>query len=354
MNQILHSKPWITDTDVLAVTEVLRSGMLAQGEITKKFERTFSSWIGAYDGVATGRGAAALVLALSALAVGDGDEVVFPTYVCTSVLESVLKTGAPPVLCDVGPNWVVTSENMADCITSNTKALIVPHMYGIFADVHSFQKFGIPIIEDCAQAIDYKDSRKIIGDIAIFSFHPTKCLTTGEGGMAVSANPGLVDRMRSIRNGTMNTKMSPLFSPMSDIAASLGLSQLSRYHDVLDRRKEFADKYILAFSKIIPYSIQPNAYKKSMFFRFPIRIKGGLDFYEEPFVQKNICVRRGVDSLLHRLMNIPDEKFNMAVTLFQTTVLFPIYPAMTTEEHARCIGSATEIFLMHQNYSIPD
>ncbi len=349
MKPISHSKPWIVEADIEAVTGVLITGMIAQGKSTQEFEYAFGSWVGVEDGgVSVGSGAAALVLALSALGVGVGDEVVLTTYLCPSVLEAILTTGATPVLCDVGPNWVVTAENMASCITPNTKALIVAHMYGIFADVESFRQFGIPIVEDCAQAVDYKGKRNINGDIAMFSFHPTKCFTTGEGGMAVSANSNLVAMMRSIRDGFKNASGGRLFSPMSDISASLGLSQLSRYHKMLDRRNDLALKYKSALEKVIPDSLQYAPFENSMFFRFPVKIPGGLGVYKEGFAQKDICVRRGVDRLLHRLMGAPDDNFRESVRLFEMTVSLPIYPALTNEEHSYCAESATGIFSTHQ------
>lgn len=345
MKSILHSKPWIIESDISAVLNVLNSGMLAQGNRTQEFELLVSRWVGVENsGVAVSSGAAALVLALSALNIGAGDEVIIPTYVCSTVLEAVLTSCATPILCDVGDNWVVTPDNVVGCITANTKAIIVPHMYGIFADVESFRKFGIPIIEDCAQAIDYKGKRKIYGDIAIFSFNTVKCLTTGEGGMAVSADPDLVAVMRAKRDGSTKADMSRLFSPMSDISASLGISQFFRYHKVLDRRKILALKYRLALEKIIPDSLQYMESEKSMFYRFPLKIDGGLDTYKDLFSEKNICIRRGVDKLLHRLVCMDDEKFMMSVELFNTTISLPIYPALTDEEHSYCVSSAVEIF----------
>jgi UDP-4-amino-4-deoxy-L-arabinose-oxoglutarate aminotransferase len=347
MNLIPHSKPWITGADVSSMVEVLDSGMIAQGEVTEEFERTMGDWVGAEQGVAVGSGAAALVLALLALGIGVDGEVVLPAYVCPTVLEAVLTTGATPVLCDVGPNWVVTADNMAKYITRNTKSLIVPHMYGIFADVESFRQFGIPIIEDCAQAVDYKGKRKVRGEIAMFSFHPTKCLTTGEGGMAVSANPDLVAVMRSIRDGTKKADSGRLFSPTSDISASLGLSQLSRYHAALDRRTDLALKYKSALEKVVPDSLQYAALENSMYFRFPIRIAGGVDAYQDLFAEKHISVRRGVDKLIHRLGNSSDSNFPMSVELYNTTISLPIYPALSDEEHSHCIESAIEILSKH-------
>jgi dTDP-4-amino-4,6-dideoxygalactose transaminase len=217
-------------------------------------------------------------------------------------------------------------------------------MYGVFADVKSFQKFGVPIIEDCAQAIDYRGRQEIFGAIAIFSFQPTKCLTTGEGGMAVSNNSDLVNAMRSTRDGQKMAKRGRFFSPLSNISAALGLAQLKRYHQALDRRKVLALGYKHALAKVIPDSLQASALDKSIYLRFPIKISGGVDSYQDLFAKKNICVRRGVDRLLHRLSNLSDDNFQTAVTLYNTTVSLPIYPALTDKEHAYCVESAVEIF----------
>src|SRR5882672_11343027 len=186
MKEILHSKPWITDADNAALADLMRSGMLAQGTKTAEFERAVSEWVGVKDsGVAVGSGAASIVLALDALGIGSGDEVVLPTYVCPKVPEAVLTTGATPVLCDMSDYWTLKPDNVEPYVSPRTKALIVPHLYGIFSDTRSFHRFGIPVIEDCAQAIGHAGKRPpSSGDIAIFSFHPTKLLTTGEGGMA--------------------------------------------------------------------------------------------------------------------------------------------------------------------------
>src|SRR6185295_3504020 len=98
-------------------------------------------------------------------------------------------------------DWVVTADDAARRRTSRTKAVIVPHMYGVFADLDSFRDLGVPLIEDYAQAIDAEGRRRLGGDVAIFSFHPTKCLTAGEGGVAVAADAATVERMRMLRDG---------------------------------------------------------------------------------------------------------------------------------------------------------
>lgn len=340
MNPIPHSKPWITDADMSAVREVLASGMLAQGEKTRQVERVFAGWIGGAGSVAVGSGSAALALAMMALEVGPGDEIILPSYVCTSVLEAVLTVGATPVLCDVGPDWLLTDENVDGCVTSHTKAIIVPHMYGRFAEIASFTRFGLPIIEDCAQAVDGKGKRSLRSTIAIFSLHPTKCLTSGEGGVAVSGDADLVGAMRSIRDGVEHADKGRLFSPLSDLSAALALSQLSRFDEMLDRRRALGERYRSALQHIFHDGVDCQ----SMYYRFPLKVPGGWEAYQEPFLKKGVHIRRGVDKLVHRFRGEADRNFKNATRLFDSTVLLPIYPAMTDAEHAVCVNAAMEIF----------
>ena len=340
MNWILHSKPWITDEDKQAVANVMASGNVGAGEITKAFEKEFAEWVGSpVSGVAVSSGTAAVYLALKTIDIKEGDEVIIPTYVCHNVAEAVISSGAIPVLSDVGPNWVIELENVAPLITKKTKAVIVPHVYGIFADVTEFKKLGLTIIEDCAQAIGDKSIDKINGDIAVFSFQPTKCLTTGEGGMLVSLNEKTCKKAMQLRDGSAESVMMKVFSPMSDINSALGLSQLQRYTEFLNKRRKIAGKYLIDVSAINQLLINYDAKASSMYFRLPIRVKGGLQKYQPLFAEKKIHIRKGVDRLLHRLMGKPDSEFPVATNLFDTTISLPIYPALTEQELERCLAS---------------
>ncbi len=334
---IPHSKPWITPADIEAVAAVLGSNMIGQGALTRGLEQRLATWVDGHDGVGVGSGSAALVLALNALEIGMGDEVILPTYVCPSVLEAVITVGAVPALCDVGDEWVITVESAARRLTPKTKAVIVPHMYGVFADIPAFRQLGIAVIEDCAQGLDRCGRRPLAADVAIFSFHPTKCLSSGEGGLAIAAESGLVMAMRELRDGIPSHIAKRLFSPLSDIAAGLALSQLNRYDDALDQRAQLAREYTVAIESKRPQCINQEAIKKSMFFRFPILLPGGIDVFASRFLDRGMLVRQGVDCLLHRLLGQPDVEFPNATRLFNTTVSLPIYPALTVAEKSRCV-----------------
>ena len=177
----------------------------------------------------------------------------------------------------------------------------------------------------------------------MFSFHATKCLTTGEGGLATSSDVGLVERMRVLRDGVDSALGERLASPMTDLQAALGLSQLSRYSEFLRRRKAIADLY---FAQLSEYAIQlPEAVRgKSVFFRFPVRVQGDFDVYRQRFEALGVQVRRGVDALLHRVMGLDKHTFPVAERLFAETVSIPIYPALKDEEVQTLIAACRAIW----------
>lgn len=343
---ITHSQPWITDADKQAVRVVLESGMIAQGRLVEQLETEVANYLGLAGGVAVASGSTALVLALKALDVKCDDEVILPTYVCKSVLESVISVGAKPVLCDIGNDWQMTQQTIASQVTSHTAAIIVVHLFGIACDTQAIKSFAIPIIEDCCQAFgaSFNDTKVgSIGTISIFSFHATKCLTTGEGGMAVSNSSTLLARMRSLRDGDQYTLERRILAPMTDLQAALGLSQLARYPQFLQRRQEIANYY---FHHLQNCSIHiPEAIRQlSIFFRFPVRVQGDFETYQQQFNQYNIHVRRGVDNLLHRLLGLDQDLFPIAERLFTETVSLPIYPALSNEEIKKVVLTCQTIW----------
>lgn len=332
---IHHSRPWITEADTIAVQQVLSSEMVAQGSITHEFEKTLADYFNVDNAIACSSGTAALSLALQALDIGSGDEVILPTYVCHSVADAIRGVGAEPVFCDIGDQWVITTENVVPYLSVKSKAIIVVHIFGIVADTLSFKRFGLPIIEDCCQAFGARRggiTAGLMGTCAIFSFQGTKCLTTGEGGAVMSADSAFLRRVKK-----MDTNLVLRF-PMSDLQAALGLNQLKRYSEFLDRRLYLADRY---FNELPNQVIQEMIAVKdhSMFFRFLLRQKNQKTFNEirDWFAEQGIAVRQGVDQLLHRNSGMSDEYFPMATQCFEETISIPIYPALTHEQQSQII-----------------
>jgi UDP-4-amino-4-deoxy-L-arabinose-oxoglutarate aminotransferase len=344
MTVIPHSRPWITEADVAALAAVLRSHQVGAGALGVELEDTFASWVSAAGGVAVSSGAAALELALRTLGCSTGDEIILPSYVCRDVLEAILNAGAKPVFCDVGPDWLVARSNVITARTPRTRALILPHLYGRFADTASMCDLGMPVIEDFAQAVAACGTVRLIGEIGIFSLHPTKCLTAGEGGMMVARTSGQVERARRWRDGCRGLVDRRQFASLSDLAAALALSQLRRYDDFLTCRNVIAKRYAEAAAHWSDVRQTPPSSPYDMRFRFTFHHPRGLTAFVGKFEQKGITVRRGVDELLHRLCGLPDSSFVQSVAHFNTTLSLPIHPELSEIDVDRVIAAADGIF----------
>lgn len=333
---ISHSKPWITEADQEAVNAVLVGGQIAPGNQVRRFEEEVAAYTGTAGGVALGSGTAAIVLALWALEIGTADEVIVPTYVCHQVADAVLAVGAIPVLCDVGTEWNMTAETVKPHLSPRTRAIIGVHIFGITADIDALLEFGLPVIEDCCQALGAPGMGR--GTMSIYSFHATKCLTTGAGGMVTASDSVWLDRLRRLQH------VHSALSPMTDLQAALGISQLGRYKAMLERRQAIAEHYFAAFPSDWTAKLK-GVRHRSMFYRFPTTA-GFSVAHVQAFEERGIMVRRGVDDLLHRRVNLPDADFPNATTHFDATLSVPIYPALTDAEVQTVIEAVQDIAKM--------
>ncbi|HIC98525.1 MAG TPA: DegT/DnrJ/EryC1/StrS family aminotransferase, partial [Pyrodictiaceae archaeon] len=190
MRQIPIARPLIEEEDINAVVEVLKSGMLAHGKEVEAFEREFAQYVGTSYGVAVVNGTMALDVALKALNIKPGDEVITTPFTFIASSNSILFQGAKPVFCDIDEKtFNLNPDEVLEKISNKTKAILVVHLYGQPADMEAFkeiaQDYNLYLIEDCAQAhgAEFKGQKVgTFGDIATFSFYPTKNMTTGEGG----------------------------------------------------------------------------------------------------------------------------------------------------------------------------
>ncbi len=332
---IAHSKPWITTADIEAVTKTLRSGMIAGGRKVSDFEDKIGGFLGIGAGVATKSGSSALALALLGLGIDRDSEVILPTYVCKEVIDAVRSVAAIPILCDTDAYGVLTADTIRPFLGKNTKAIIAVHIFGYPCDIESLQIFGVPIIEDACQSFGLKVKGKMagtLGEVGIISFHATKCLTTGEGGMLVSSDQQFLERVRSISIAQVEMK-TQFQTSLSDMQAALGLSQLSRYDDFLMHRQRIAARYDQVIQANGYGVLQPRP--KAQLFRYTFRSQIPFKSLQEYFAASGIEIRKGVDALLHRSEGIPDAKFPEAMQLHKENVSIPLYPALTEEEVTR-------------------
>ncbi|MEK6632610.1 MAG: DegT/DnrJ/EryC1/StrS family aminotransferase, partial [Nitrospirota bacterium] len=275
---IPHSRPSIDRGEIRAVTEVLRSGHLAQGAVVERFERGMAAYLGLAGGVAVNSGTMALEVALRVLGVGPGDEVILPSYVCAAPWQAVQRVRAQARLVDIEPEtFQIDADLTRAAITSRTRAIIVPHLFGLPADLTRLAQLGLPLIEDCAQTLGATEQGRSVGSVGVLtvcSFYANKLLCAGEGGMVLSDDPVLLARARALREYDGAPSLNPQATnlKMTDLQAAIGLAQLNRLPELLERRVSLARSYreaLAGSSAILP--VVP-AGRSHVYYRFVVRL----------------------------------------------------------------------------------
>lgn len=329
---IPHSKPYINNLTIRAVQEQVESGLLARGEKTLEFCKELKNYTKLPYLQVTSSGTSALFIALTSLGVSKGSEVILPTYVCQSVSDAIIMAGGTPVFSDISQFWVLDDSNIEQLITPRTKAIIVVHTFGILANIASFKKFGLPIIEDACQCFINEISNKKLGidsDFIFYSFHATKCISTAEGGAVACVNLKYKDRFM------YSCEKYMMFLNFTDIQAAMGIAQLNSYYQMIDRRKEIAAYY---FTNIDPNLIKNfGLVEDCMYFRFILTIDRPFDFFFQFMKDGGVIVRKGVDALLHRQHVTDSKAFENADSIYERSVSIPIYPALEDFEVERIV-----------------
>lgn len=280
------AKPLIGKEEEKAVIDVLRSGKLVQGEKVKEFEDKFAKYCGTKHAIATDNGTSALIVALSMVGIGPGDEVITTPFTFIATANSIVFTGAKPVFVDIDPvTFNIDPEKIEAAITKKTKAIMPVHLYGLMADMPAINKIAkkhnLVVIEDAAQAHGADINGKKAGSWGIagtFSFYPTKNMTTGEGGMITTNNKKLADTARIFRNQGMKKRyyhdMIGYNFRMTDIAAAIGIEQLKKLERFTKKRIENA-RYLTKNLSEIPYIKTPSTPKnfRHVFHQYTIRTK---------------------------------------------------------------------------------
>ncbi len=266
--------PTIGEDEINEVVDTLRSGWLTTGKKAKRFEEEFAERVGAKHAIAVNSCTAALHLALEALGVSPGDEVIVPTLTFASTAEVVAHLGATPVLADCRPDTLnVDPESIAAKITPKTKAIVPVHYAGQPCDmdaIHSLAaEHGLPVVEDAAHALPARYGERTVGsisDITCFSFYANKTITTGEGGIVTTDSDDLAARMRIMSLHGISKDAWKRFSAegswyyeitaagfkhnMTDLAAAIGLHQLSKCDEFWEGRSRCADYYDRVFADV--------------------------------------------------------------------------------------------------------
>jgi len=268
------STPTLDDEEINEVVDSLRSGWITTGPKVKRFEEAFRAYVGAPFAVPLSSATAGLHLTLLALKIKDGDEIITTPMTFASTVSMILLCGGKPVLVDIEPGTLnIDATKIREKINSRTRAIIPVHFAGQSCDMDAIfalaKEFNLTVIEDAAHAAGTEYKGRRIGSfdsISIFSFHPNKNITTGEGGMVCTPDESLAEEVSLLKFHGMNREAWKRFAPsgtpnydivlpgfkynMMDIQAAIGIHQLPKLDDFIDRRKEIAEFYNQAFSDV--------------------------------------------------------------------------------------------------------
>lgn len=335
---IPHSRPTLPEGDEWReVTDLLTPGWAADGPCTAAFEAEAAAWLGCEQGVAVNSGTSALSLALRAVGVGPGAEVLVPAYCCAALLNAVTLCGAAPVLVDTEPGGDnLCPEDAARRRTDRTGAVVVAHMFGVPTAVAPFRALGLPVVEDCAQSLGAAGEAGptgAAGDVAVGSFYATKVITTGQGGLAATRDPGLADRLRDLRQYDNRDDWRPAGNfGLGELPAALGRWQLVRLASFLKRRAEIADYYaeVLGLPPRRPGAIA---------YRFVVRV---------PDAESAILAlrARGVDAkrpVYRPLHHYLGGEYAGAEDAHRGNLSLPIYPTLTDAQLRHVADAAADV-----------
>lgn len=272
--------PVMDDRELQAISEVLESGNLTQGPKATEFGKLLANYVGTKHGLTASSCTTALHLSLVALGIKSGDEVIVPGFTFPATANVVFQLGAIPVLADIDRNTFCMDPNsLEEAVSEKTRAVIPVHAFGLTADMDAInaiaKKYGLAVLEDaaCALGATYRGRKAgSLGDVACFSFHPRKVITTGEGGAITTSDATLFSKLALLsshggRKGELYFDFDePGFNyRLSDLNAAIGIVQMSRLDEILEKRRTFASTYgtLLESFSNVKTPIEPLGYTHS-------------------------------------------------------------------------------------------
>lgn len=344
--KIPMARPLFDDETRQALLEVLDSGRLAQGPKVLEFEERFAEWADIPFAIAVSNGTAALLLALMALEIGPGDEVITTPFTFAATANAALFLGARPVFADIQPSTLNLDPGEVERrITPRTRAIIVVHLYGNPCEMDAFvelaERYGLALIEDAAHAPGALYRGRPVGSFGIgcFSFYATKNITTGEGGMITTRDPRLARRLRMLRDHGQSAKyvheILGLNFRMTELQAALGIGQLLHIDEWNDRRRAIAAFYHQHLQGVRHLEITPDS--RPVYHLYTIRLPSGLrDRVRERLAQEGI--ETGIHypipvyrQPLYRRLGY-NEVLPVAEAAASEILSIPIHPALQEEE----------------------
>jgi dTDP-4-amino-4,6-dideoxygalactose transaminase len=371
--------PEIGGEEIAEVVDSLRSGWVTTGPKTKQFEKKFEEFIGSeVAAVSVNSATAGLHLALEAIGVGVGDEVITTTHTFTATAEVVRYLGADVKLVDVDPVTLnIDVEAIRKAVTSKTKAIVPVHYAGLSCDMDEIfniaEEFGLKIVEDAAHALPATYKKQTIGslgsDVTVFSFYANKTMTTGEGGMTVTRHSELAERMKIMRLHGINRDAFDRFRSekpawyyevvapgykynLTDIASAMGIHQLAKLPSFLERRRYLADRYLTKLADL-PLILPADAPKGDVhsWHLFVIRLRDDAPVNRDELIQ--ILADNKIGTSVHYVplhrhpywrdkYELKNESFPESDKAYLSMLSIPLYTSMSDDQQDRVISVLRE------------
>jgi perosamine synthetase len=369
------SRPLVGDDELARIKAVLDSGWLTQGEATFEFERLVASYCGAKHAVAMNSATTALHVALVMSGVAHGDEVIVPSYSHIATANSVFYTGAMPVFVDISRStYNMDAHTVEDAITDRTRAIVVVHQVGLPVDLQAIgaiaRRHGLTLIEDAACALGSGFQGRRIGahgNVVVFSFHPRKVITTGEGGMILTDDPGLASSARSLAShgeAVLDVHRHNAVRPtteefarvgfnyrMTNVQGAIGIGQMSRLDEILESRRALAHRYTSRLKGLpgLEVPVEPDGFHAN-YQSYMVRITPDTGTARDDVMlslrESGIATRPGITAIhLQPPYRVHADPAMLVETqrAVDEALILPLYPQMTEQEQDEVIDRIVDL-----------
>jgi len=350
------AEPSLEEEELKNIIEAVKSGWISsKGKFIEEFEQGFANYCGRKYGVATSNGTVALHLALKALGIGKGDEVIVPDLTFIATANAVTYCNAKPVFVDSHPDyWCIDPEKIEEKITSKTKAIIPVHLYGHPCDMDAIMDIaechGLYVIEDAAEAhgAEYK-GKKVgsFGGVSCFSFYGNKIITTGEGGMCLTDDEELAEKMKALRDHAMDLNKRYWHNVigfnyrMTNMQAAVGVAQLTKINQFIEKKIQIADWYKEGLKDLANHGVvtlHPEmSWAKCVYWMYSILIENKLEITRDELIR--LLEKRGIETRpffypLHVLppYRVYDNTLNLAESISSKGLNLPSSPTLGKNE----------------------
>jgi dTDP-4-amino-4,6-dideoxygalactose transaminase len=372
--------PDIDEAEIDAVVACLRSGWVTTGPVTRRFEQDFGAYLGGdVQAIAVNSATAGLHLALESLGIGPGDEIIVPTLTFTATAEVARYLGARPVFVDVEPDRMTLSVTAVEAaLTPRTRAIVPVHYAGLACDMDGLlalaRRHGLRVVEDAAHAFPTRYNGHLVGtldsDITVFSFYANKTMTTGEGGMVVTRDPALAQRVRVMRlHGISQDAFDRYVSHnpawyyevmaagfkynLTDIASAIGIEQLRKIDRFASRRADLARRYHDGLADLpLHLPARPDGDSTHAWHLYVVRLAHGAPLGRDDLIGE--LARRGIGTSVHFIplhrqpywrdtYDLLPARFPVAEACYPRMLTLPLYTKMSDADQDRVIGHLREL-----------